>query len=421
MGAHGEGRRSGLATGITTGRHRARATGRPAPRCCSCTPGPASRRSFAAAPAAAPGWRRTVGRRPARPRRRRQAARPATTSPTLAADVVAALDALDDARRGPGRRLQRRLRRPAGRRRRTPARGRTRPGRSASRPARPCRRSRTSSSGSATRSTRPGCGPSSPASPTSTGCPPGTSTSWSTTPCGCPRRSGGPPLARPGLVAAAHRRRGDHRAHPGDQRRTRRTCWAGSRPTRPGRRPCRTPSGSSTPTPDTSCSRSSRPGWPADVVALHRRRSPTADGPVIGTAQLSGCSSSIVDGLGQQRRQLGQLGEAGQPEPLQEQRRRRVEPAAAVGVGADLVHQPAGDQRPHDAVDPDAADRRHAGAGHRLAVGDDGEGLQRGLGEPAALPVDQVALDDGGVLLAGVEPPPLPHPAQREPGRAAAS
>ena len=46
--------------------------------------------------------------------------------------------------------------------------------------------------------------------------------------------------------------------------------------------------------------------------------------------------------LGQQRRELGQLVQAAQAQPFQEQRRRRVQAAAAVGVGADLVHQPAG-------------------------------------------------------------------------------
>ena len=112
-------------------------------------------------------------------------------------------------------------------------------------------------------------------------------------------------------------------------------------------------------------------GAPAGVGGRRRRTSSPrlADATATVTAgrQLSGCSSSIVDGLRQQRRQLGQVGEAAQPEPLEEQRRRRVEASAAVGVGADLVHQPAGEQRAHDAVHPDAADAPRRGRGSPAA------------------------------------------------------
>src|SRR4051794_10475649 len=46
-------------------------------------------------------------------------------------------------------------------------------------------------------------------------------------------------------------------------------------------------------------------------------------------------------GVGQQRRQLGQLVQAGQAQPFQEQRGRHVEPTAGVRVGAGLPDQSA--------------------------------------------------------------------------------
>ena len=54
-------------------------------------------------------------------------------------------------------------------------------------------------------------------------------------------------------------------------------------------------------------------------------------------------------------------------------------------------------------------------ARHRLAVGDDGEGLEGGLGQAGLLPVEDESLDHGRVLVAAVHPPPSPDLAQREP------
>ena len=84
-------------------------------------------------------------------------------------------------------------------------------------------------------------------------------------------------------------------------------------------------------------------------------------------------------------------------------------------VHARLLDEPSRHQGTQHAVAVHTADRRDAGTGHRLAVGDHGEGLQRRPGELRALAAEQQPLDERGVGVAGVEPPAVPHPAQVDP------
>ena len=67
-----------------------------------------------------------------------------------------------------------------------------------------------------------------------------------------------------------------------------------------------------------------------------------------------------------------------QAEMLEEKQGGAVEAGSAGGVGlAAHLDQLALDEGLHDAVDGDAANLLHLRAGDRLAVGDDGQGLER--------------------------------------------
>ena len=69
-----------------------------------------------------------------------------------------------------------------------------------------------------------------------------------------------------------------------------------------------------------------------------------------------------------------------QPEVLEEKLRGAVEPWPAGGLGlAANFDEFALDERLHDAIDGDATNLLDFRAGNRLAVGDDGESLQRGM------------------------------------------
>ena len=63
-------------------------------------------------------------------------------------------------------------------------------------------------------------------------------------------------------------------------------------------------------------------------------------------------------------------------------------------------------QGAHDAVDIDPADLGDAPPGDRLPVGDDGQGLQRGLTQARGGAADDELLDEVGVLGHGGEAPP---------------
>ena len=101
-------------------------------------------------------------------------------------------------------------------------------------------------------------------------------------------------------------------------------------------------------------------------------------------------------------------------DPLQEVAGGAVEVGAGRVVLAGLLDQAAGEQRAHHAVDVDAADRRDPGPRDRLLVGDHGQRLQRRLGEPRLLAVEDEPLDDRGELLAGVVAPAAGDVAQLE-------
>ncbi len=83
-------------------------------------------------------------------------------------------------------------------------------------------------------------------------------------------------------------------------------------------------------------------------------------------------------------------------------------------VAAGLSHEALVHKARNDAVRVDAADGLDALASHRLVVGDDGERLQRGLGEAARVPAHDEGLHlvvEGGV---GEEAPAAGHLAQLE-------
>src|SRR5579859_553051 len=124
---------------------------------------------------------------------------------------------------------------------------------------------------------------------------------------------------------------------------------------------------------------------------------------------LTGLARGLVDLVGEERGELGQLLEAGQAEPFQEVPGGPVEDRPGLAFGSRVLDQPAQRQRAHHRVTVDAADRRDPRPADRLAVGDDGKGLQRRLGEAHLLPVAHEPLHDGGAFLTGVEPPAARH------------
>ena len=156
----------------------------------------------------------------------------------------------------------------------------------------------------------------------------------------------------------------------------------------------------------------------ASLGAAHRgvlgRSSGGARGPVAGGGHRRGQVVLEVVHVGQVGRELGQLVERGDADPLEEVAGGAVEVRAVLAVLAGLLDQPAGQQRAHHAVDVDAADRRHPGARHRLLVGDHRQRLERGLGEPRLLALEHERLDDRGELLARVEAPAAGDVAQLE-------
>src|SRR5262249_3352776 len=123
----------------------------------------------------------------------------------------------------------------------------------------------------------------------------------------------------------------------------------------------------------------------------------------------------ILDLVGQERREVGQLVQAGQAEALQEVRGRAVEDGAGLVFGARLLAQAAQGQGTHDRVTVDPPHGRDPRAADRLPVGDHGQRLQRGLGQPDLLPVADESLHHRCALLAGIEAPATRHLAQVEP------
>ena len=169
----------------------------------------------------------------------------------------------------------------------------------------------------------------------------------------------------------------------------------------------RTPSGSCTSRP-ARAARAGRPcAWPRRAVppAGVGPRPGAPRGRARGLMTASSCSAPASrrarrPRAGTARGRAARRGR--QPDPLEEQRRwcRTGSPPVSASVPASST-RPAGQQRAHHAVDVDPADRRDPAAGHRLAVGDDGERLQRGLGQLGLLAVEHERLDHGGVRRAG--------------------
>src|SRR6185437_4608468 len=122
----------------------------------------------------------------------------------------------------------------------------------------------------------------------------------------------------------------------------------------------------------------------------------------------------ILDLIGQERRALGHLIQAGQAEPFQEVSGRAVEDGAGLVLGARLFDQAPQGQGAHHAVTVDAAHRRNPRPADRLPVGDHGQRLQRGLGQPDLLPVADEALYHRCALLAGIKAPAARHLTQVE-------
>ena len=92
--------------------------------------------------------------------------------------------------------------------------------------------------------------------------------------------------------------------------------------------------------------------------------------------------------------QVGQLAQALEAEALEECLGGGVaDGLGALRVSARLSHEALVDEARDDAVGVDAADGLHALACHGLVVGDDGQGLERGLGEPAGVPAHDERLD----------------------------
>ena len=93
-----------------------------------------------------------------------------------------------------------------------------------------------------------------------------------------------------------------------------------------------------------------------------------------------------------------------QAEAFEEFRGGLVEEGAAGGLGAARqLDEAALQQGGDDAIDGDAADRLDVGAGDRLAISDDGEGLQRGLAQFAGAGLVEELADPGGGLGPGAE------------------
>ena len=115
--------------------------------------------------------------------------------------------------------------------------------------------------------------------------------------------------------------------------------------------------------------------------------------------------------LGEPRRDVAverrQLVQAGQPEPLEELEPGAVQERPAGRLGSsELDDEPAMQQRPDRVVGIDAADALDRGLRDRLAIGDDGQRLERRRGQPDGVRAD-IAGDEGAALGGGGELDPV--------------
>ncbi len=115
--------------------------------------------------------------------------------------------------------------------------------------------------------------------------------------------------------------------------------------------------------------------------------------------------------------QRGQRGQVLQREELEELAGGAVEdgPARLLLLAEDLDELPL-QQRLHHRAAVDAADLLDLGAGHRLPVGDDGQRLERGAGEPLRLHLEEAA-GEGRVVGRGAELPAARHLVEHDAAR----
>src|SRR5215813_1083514 len=100
----------------------------------------------------------------------------------------------------------------------------------------------------------------------------------------------------------------------------------------------------------------------------------------------------VLNVLRQERREIGQILQAGQAQPLQEVPGGPVQDGTGFLIRPRFLGEAAQYQRAHDPVAVDPAHRRYPGPAHRLAVGHHGQRLQRRLGQPDLLPVTDETL-----------------------------
>ncbi len=104
-----------------------------------------------------------------------------------------------------------------------------------------------------------------------------------------------------------------------------------------------------------------------------------------------------------------------EPQALEEKRGGAVQHRLTrARIPADLLDEPVGVQGADHSVHADAPDGGDLGPGHRLFVGDDGEGLERGRRQPGRLALEDVALDVGGQVGVALEAVAARHPDQLE-------
>src|SRR6266852_3597248 len=149
--------------------------------------------------------------------------------------------------------------------------------------------------------------------------------------------------------------------------------------------------------PGTSVSESRSPGsipqssspsaWPSPARLGDRRRPAGGSLPPRGSRRAVMAILFVVEMVGQERGELGQLVEAGDAEPFQEIHGRAEQGRPGFLVGPRFGHQAPEGQRAHHPVAVDAAYGRNLRPADRLAVGDDGKRLQGSLGQPYLLAV----------------------------------
>src|SRR6202167_1882428 len=123
--------------------------------------------------------------------------------------------------------------------------------------------------------------------------------------------------------------------------------------------------------------------------------------------------------LRQERRQVGQLVQGRHAQPLEKVAGGAVQNRAGLLIGTGILDEPAQHERPDHAVAVDAAHRRDPGPADRLPVGDDGQRLERRLGEPDFLAVPDEPLDERRTVLTSIEAPAARYLPQVEPAAVA--